>query len=264
LNVAVDAVAEAERTRPSVEGAAPGARPVDPDLWLLHVRFAGTGDGQVLADLVEEYTAYALSWARRYLRSGIAPEDLDQVALEALVLALRRFDPSYRLPFVAFATPTIVGALRRHYRDHGWALRVPRLVHDLAPGVGRATDVLHARVRREPTAAEIAEHFGCDEATVLTVQRAVAARSANDLDVDIVAGSPDPRLAAVDDHLSLAVAMRRLDDRQRRILGLYFYEGLTQSAIADRYGVSQMQVSRWLSATLRQLRAHMGDEPRAA
>src|SRR5690606_22259611 len=108
---------------------------VDPDLWAMHVHYARHGDPEALQVLVDRYRPHAETQARRHYRRGEPIDDLTQVAMEALLLALRRFDPERRKPFLAFAKPTIVGSLRRHFRDAGWAIRVPRRVHELASPV---------------------------------------------------------------------------------------------------------------------------------
>jgi len=115
---------------------------VDLPLWTVHVRYARRRDKRSLDQLVERYRAHAESQARRHYRRGEPIDDLTQVAFEALLLALRRFDPERRKPFLAFAKPTIVGSLRRHFRDAGWAIRVPRRVHELATPVRDAHELL--------------------------------------------------------------------------------------------------------------------------
>lgn len=238
---------------------------VDPDVWLLHVRLQDHDDDEALAALVEEYRPYALSIARRLSREGESLEDLQQVAFEALVATLRRFDCRRGIPFPAFATPTIVGALKRHYRDHGWALRVPRAVHDIT-GPARATaEALTMEHGRAPTMAEVAQRMGLPEEDLLLAQEAVRARSTVSLDApareDGTRGlelpSPDEQIELADGRAALAAAVEHLDGRSRTVLALYFFEEQSQSQIADRYGVSQMQVSRWISAALSRLRSRM-------
>jgi RNA polymerase sigma-B factor len=242
---------------------------VDEPVWLLHVQLARTGDRKVLAELVEEYHAYALSLARRLHRQGEPLDDLRQVALEALVASLRRFDPERGVPFVAFATPTIVGAIKRHYRDQGWALRVPRAAHDLAGPAREAADRLTGVLGRQPTMTEVAEDLGVAEDALILARTAARARSMISLDAPrpgdddgrvFEVGQTDASFALAEGRVALEAALEHLGSRDRTVLGLYFFEGMTQSTIAEEFGVSQMQVSRWIAASLARLRSHMTAE----
>jgi RNA polymerase sigma-B factor len=246
---------------------------VEESLWLLHVRYARAREPEVLGALVEEYQAYAVSLARRLHRQGEPLEDLRQVALESLVVALQRFDPGRGIPFVAYATPTVVGAIKRHYRDHGWALRVPRAAHDLAPAARDAVDRLTAGLGRAPTVAEVAADIGVSEEELLLARSATRARSLISLDAPqrtedgdrvMEIGEDDASFALAEGRVALEAALRRLGVRDRTVLGLYFFEGLTQSQIAARFGVSQMQVSRWIASSLARLRSHMAGDGSAA
>ncbi|HEX7133714.1 MAG TPA: sigma-70 family RNA polymerase sigma factor [Iamia sp.] len=239
---------------------------VDEPLWLLHVRYARAGEPDVLAELVEEYQAYALSLARRLHRHREPLEDLRQVALESLVVSLRRFDPTRGIPFVAFATPTIVGAIKRHYRDRGWAMRVPRAAHDLAVPARDAVDRLTGALGRPPTTAEVAADLQVSEEDLLLAQSATRARAMVSLDAPrpgpdsdraFEVGEIDSSFALAEGRVALEAALARLAHRDRTVLGLYFFENETQTQIAARFGVSQMQVSRWISSSLARLRSHM-------
>jgi RNA polymerase sigma-B factor len=238
---------------------------VDPDVWLLHVRLQDHDDDEALEALVDEYRPYALSIARRLSREGESLEDLQQVALEALVATLRRFDCRRGIPFPAFATPTIVGALKRHYRDYGWALRVPRAVHDITAPARAAAEALTMENGRVPTVAEVAHRMGVAEEDLLLAQEAVRARSTVSLDAParddgtrgVELPAADEQLELADGRAALSAAIEHLDPRSRTVLGLYFFEEQSQSQIAERYGVSQMQVSRWISAALSRLRSRM-------
>ncbi|HEV7721789.1 MAG TPA: sigma-70 family RNA polymerase sigma factor [Iamia sp.] len=239
---------------------------VDIDLWVLHVRFERTGSRDHLAALVQEYTPYALAIAGRLVRHGEPREDVDQVALESLVTALRRFDTSRRTPFAAFATPTISGAIKRHYRDRGWALRTSRQVHDLAGPVRAAHDRLALGLGRRATTTEVAAELGVEAQLVTTVEEGMAARTLTSLDRPVVEGGMtlvdtlgqvDRDLDLTDTRLALAEALEVLDERDREILSLYFVQELSQRAIGARYGVSQMQVSRWLASIIGRLRSRM-------
>lgn len=262
-------VAEAERTVPLGSSAEDPERTpgVDMDVWLLHVRYQASRQRDVLDRLVNEYLPYATSIARRLQRHGEAFEDLHQVALEALVAALQRFDCRRGIPFPAFATPTISGAVKRHYRDHGWSIRVPRSVHDVVVPARAATDALTVALGRTPSTAEVAREVGVAASTIEATAVATRARAVASLDrpftedgaplLDSV-GGPDAGLLLAENRVALGEAMAHLSDRDRTVVGLYFYEDLSQSQIAARYGVSQMQVSRWLAAILGRLRSHLG------
>lgn len=260
-----------ERTIPRVRDStdpdpAPG---VDPRVWLDHVRLAEHGDRSALARLVDEYDRYAVSLARRLYRRREPLEDLEQVAREALVLALRRFDPSRRLPFPAYATPTIVGAVRHHYRDHGWLVRVPRSAHDLSVAVHATTERLLAEQGRTPTLRELAAAMGVGIDQLIAAQDAEYARDVASIDAVLLDGGEgigsqigveDPLLSAAADHLDLSDAIDSLNDSHRQILHAYYFEGRTQAQIADALGVSQMQVSRLLARILRHLRSLLAVE----
>lgn len=260
-------VLRAWRTVP--RGAAAGddrrAPGVDVDIWALHVRYARTRPPAVRAKLVEEYRGYAISLARRLHRDGESLDDLVQVAMEALLVSLDRFDPGRSIPFPAFATPTILGSLKRHYRDLGWSLRVPRRVHEIVVPARKAADRLTHTLGRPATMAEVAQELGVEEESLLAAQEATHARSVSSLDVML--GSPergsqalgvdDADMAHAENRVALAQALEELSGRDREILALYFFEELSQSEIGVRFGVSQMQVSRWISAALRRLRDRM-------
>ncbi len=239
---------------------------VDFDVWVLHVRHQRTGGVHEMAALVEEYTPYARSLARRFLRHSEAAEDIEQVAMEALVAALRRFDVTRQIPFPAFATPTITGAIKRHYRDRGWSVRTPRSVHDLAPAVQQTEERLTAVLERKPTTEELAGELGVGFEAVDAVQVARRARTVASLDgpgavegsalADTV-GAPDPELAKAENHMALASALVHLPARDRELIRLYYFEELSQREMATRYGVSQMQISRWLASIVARLRGHI-------
>lgn len=256
----------ARRTVPRAtpEGDAPPGDAVDPEVWALHVRYQRTRDEGDLAALVEEYRAYAASLARRMYREGVPIEDLRQVAMEALVTALQRFDCERGIPFCGLATPTILGALKRHYRDQGWAIRIPRSLQDLAVPARRTSDRLAASLGRTPRPQEVADELGVDVEVLSQLDRAVEARRTSSLDSPIYEGGAPIEVGTRDRDLDLVVdltavkeAVTVLDDRSREVLGFYYFEELTQSEIAARYDVSQMQVSRWIRSALARLRAQL-------
>lgn len=236
-------------------------------MWELHVRYDRTGDEATLRALVDEYERYALSIARRFHREREPREDLDQVAREALVLALRRFDPDRGLPFASYATPTIAGSLRRHYRDHGWAVRVPRRVHEITLAARTVSDRLTRDLGRPPTIQEVVAELGISMEDLLHAQEAVHARETVSLDAPVTddggalherISSEDGAVARADNRIALAEAIAQLGDRDRDLLDRYYFQEQSQSEIGRDLGVSQMQVSRLLATTLRRLRNHMG------
>jgi RNA polymerase sigma-B factor len=241
---------------------------VEPDLWALHVRYARHRDDQALATLVEHYRAYAESQARRHYRNVESLDDLTQVAYEALVLALQRFDPQRGRPFLAFAKPTIVGSLRRHVRDAGWAIRVPRRVHELSGPIRDATELLTQDLGRVPTFDEVADVIGVDVEDVLEARVAEDARSTRSLDApDRTTGLPAEELVGrldrgflgIENRTALQRGLAQLSEEDRTLLQRYFVDEMSQTAIAEVLGCSQMQVSRLLRKVVRTLRRHMLD-----
>lgn len=239
------------------------ARPlVDQGLWAVHVAYADRREPGHLDRLVRCYSGFATTTAKRHYRRGEPVDDLVQVSHEALMLALHRFDPTRGTPFLAYATPTIVGTLRRHFRDAGWALRVPRSVHELAKPRQDAVDMLSQDLGRPPTAAEIADFMGVPLDRLEAVERARHARSMTSLDTpdrttgDVPSGlaSPDARLDGVENLMALRRGMAQLDPDDVRLLSWYYVDELTQTRIGERLGVSQMQVSRLLARAVQRLR----------
>jgi RNA polymerase sigma-B factor len=239
---------------------------VDLDLWHMHVRYARRHDQEALRTLVDRYRHHAETQARRHYRRGEPIDDLTQVALEALLLALRRFDPERRKPFLAFAKPTIVGSLRRHFRDSGWAIRVPRRVHELASPVRDAQELLTHDLGRQPSPGEIADFVGVDEREVLDALAAEEARMTSSLDAtdpttgvqaEQMIGKLDRGFVGIENRTALQQSISLLSPDDRELLELYFVEERTQSEIAGMLGCSQMQVSRLLRKAVRRLRRHM-------
>jgi len=216
--------------------------------------------------LVERYLPLARHVAGRY-RGGSEPmEDLEQVASLALVKAIDRFDASRGTSFSSYAVPTISGELRRHFRDHTWALRVPRDLQELAVKVGKAEGALQLELGRAPTAAEVAGRLDCTVEELLEARDAAGANRMSSLDAPVTSdeedgasladmlGSDDEGLADVERTLAVDSALERLDARAREILRLRFQEELTQAAIGERVGLSQMHVSRLIRQALETLR----------
>lgn len=221
------------------------------------------------SQVIEAQLPMARRLASRFRGKGEPLEDLYQSAYTALIKAVDRFDPGCGVPFAAFAIPCITGGLKCHFRDHTWTMRVPRSTQELVHSLSGAADELTQRLKREPTTAELAVHVGVAPAAVLAGRRAVHAYRPVSLDVPDadgsrrglmeVLGGDDPGFAAVDERLRLVPALGALPDRERRILAMYFYRGMTQAQIGAAIGISQMQISRLLSKALGRLRATMAD-----
>jgi RNA polymerase sigma-B factor len=218
------------------------------------------------ARAIEMNMPLARRLARRYAGRGEPLDDLSQVAALALIKAVDRYDPRRQIPFAGFAVPSIVGVLKRHFRDTAWAMRVPRPIQELARQVPSATERLTHQRGRTPTTADLAIEL---HTTVDDVLAAIDARQNynlmslnrpyddNGIDVIGTIGDVDPRYAGVDEHLSLQPHFARLPQRERRILILRFYDQMNQTQIAAEIGVSQMHVSRLLRRSLARLRTSM-------
>lgn len=220
-------------------------------------------------ELVEMYRPLAEYLARRFRGRGEALEDLTQVALIGLLKAIDRFDLSRDVKFSTYATATIVGEIKRHFRDKGWAVRVPRRLQEMGLRVSRTVTELAQDLGRSPTVAEIAERTGFTEEEVLEGMETAHAYSTTSLDAPIDedgttagdrVGSEDESIELLEAWNSVAPAIRDLPPRERRILYLRFFRGMTQTQIADEVGISQMHVSRLLARTLEGLRDSL-DEP---
>ncbi len=210
----------------------------------------------------------ARSVALRYAGRGEPLDDLVQVATIGLIKSVDRFDLERGVEFSTYATPTIVGEIKRHFRDRGWAVRVPRRLQELRLHLSTATAELSQQLGRAPTVRELAERLGRSEEEILEGLESANAYSTLSLDVpdqgegDSPAvvdslGSEDEALAGVEYRESLKPLLERLPPREKRILLLRFFGGMTQSQIATELGISQMHVSRLLARTLAKLRADL-------
>lgn len=215
--------------------------------------------------MITDNLGLAHQLARRFLHRGEPLEDLVQVASVALVKSVDRFDPGRGVDFAAFATRTIIGELKRHFRDKGWAVRASRRVQELYLELGHATSTLVQQLGRSPTVAELAEMTGSSEEAVLEAieagqgYRAASIDASENEDDPLSArmGERDARYDAVEERALLAPALAMLPHREQTILRMRFVQGLTQSEIAATIGVSQMHVSRLLAASLEELRRHI-------
>ncbi len=215
--------------------------------------------------VIKAYQGLAYSLAGRFAQRGEELEDLNQVALIGLLKAVDRFDPDRGAELTTFATATILGELKRHLRDRGWSVRLPRRIHDLHLRAQQSVDELTQEFGRSPTMPEIASRLGATVEEVVEALDAGGLRHNTSLEAPLVdgddqsltnrLGTGDQRLADVDGRLWLDPLLARLPERQRQILNLRFVVGCSQSEIATMVGVSQMQVSRLLARSLSQLRA---------
>jgi RNA polymerase sigma-B factor len=227
-------------------------------------------DARARERLVESYLPLARSLARRYLGAREPVEDLVQVASLGLVKAIDRFDPERGIAFSSFAVPTILGELRRYFRDCGWAVHVPRGTQERALRAEQAVREIGGLGGRSPSVRELAEYLEWEIGEVLEALEAGGAHHAASLDAPAPGGeheehsladslgARDERLAIVEARLSIAAAARRLPTRERLVLRMRFVEDLTQSQIAAELGVSQMQISRVLRSALSRLRELTG------
>jgi RNA polymerase sigma-B factor len=230
---------------------------------------AATTDSEKLRyrePLVEQFIGLVEFLARRFRNRGEPLEDLVQVGTIGLLKAIDRFDLEREVEFSTYATPTIVGELKRHFRDKGWAVRVPRRLQELHLELTKVVGHLGHDLGRSPTVAEIAKAADISEEEVLEGLEIAQAYNFTSLDAPIDTddggstsfadqlGEDDEHLENLEYRASLAPEMAKLPERDRTILYLRFFKGLTQSEIADKLGISQMHVSRLLNRTLTQLR----------
>ena len=215
--------------------------------------------------LVEAHLPLVEYLARRFRNSGEPLDDLVQVATIGLIKSVDRFDLERGVEFSTYATPTIVGEIKRHFRDKGWAIRVPRRLQELKLSLTKATSELSQKNGRSPTVAELAQHLGLSEEEILEGLESANAYSAVSLDapdggdddspaVADSLGMMDDALEGVEYRESLKPLLEQLPPREKKILMLRFFGNMTQSQIAGELGISQMHVSRLLARTLAQLR----------
>lgn len=255
----------------------------DPDSLELHDAFVtlhGLPEGSVARErlrtrIIEQCLPIAERIARRYDRRGETHDDLVQVARVGLMNAVNRFDPTAGTEFLSFAIPTMLGEVKRYFRDCSWSVNVPRRLKDLYPALGPLTAELTHRLGRSPTAGELAEALGVERTEVVETLTAAAGFKPRSLDYSTAReddegptladrlGQPDPGIGYVEDRDALRAQLDTLPERENTIIVMRFFESLTQSEIAQRMGISQMHVSRLLAQSLRRLRDGMLDTPRA-
>jgi len=220
-------------------------------------------------ELVTSYLNLVQYLASRYRNRGEQVNDLVQVGAIGLIKAIDRFDPERGLEFTTYATPTIVGELKRHFRDKGWAMKVPRRLQELSVAATRAVDELTQENQCSPTIDQIADRLGTDPDQVLLAMESASVYSLPSLDsghadadgafslLDML-GENDPLIAVVEDRATLSAVISDLSPVQQKAVYMRFYTGLTQTQIARELGVSQMQVSRMLRNALAILRKGIG------
>ena len=230
--------------------------------------WAQAGDTTAREELVLRHEGLARRVARRYRGAGIPDDDLVQAGIVALIVAVDRYRPDRGAQFATYAAARIQGEVRHVIRDHGWAVRMPRELQEASRTVALERDRLSQELGRRPTHAEVADELGVETAAVT---EAFAARDAywalpaiDDSDVAVCPNrlaANDPELARAEHRAALAAALPHLPPARRRLIHLRFVRGLTQSAIAEELGVSQMQVSRLLTAVLATLHDLMAEDP---
>lgn len=221
---------------------------------------------------IEAWLPMARHLAHRYAGRGEPLDDLVQVATVGLIKAVDRFDPGYGVDFAGFAIPTIVGEMKRHFRDRTWSIRVPRRLQELRIAITAANNTLTHTLGRSPTVPDIAVHLGVTEEEVLEGLEGARAYSATSLSTPISAdgntelgetlGNDEQGYELTELRLALVPAMATLDEREQKILSLRFYGHLTQAQIAEQVGISQMHVSRLITKALLKLREQLGLETR--
>lgn len=229
-------------------------------------RYREEDDEAARDELITMYLNLVKYLASRFRNRGEPIDDLVQVGTIGLIKAIDRFDTDRQVEFTTYATPTIVGELKRYFRDKGWAIKVPRRLQELSFRVNQAVDALTQRYQRSPTIAEIGEYLEVTPEEVLEAMETSEAYNFVSLESDRgtdgsdsfsileYIGKDDQLMLVVDDRTTLAAAVKHLTPQEQRVLYLRFFEGLTQTEIARQMKISQMQVSRLLRRTLKVLR----------
>ena len=229
-------------------------------------RYHEDGDLQAREQLIEQYLSLVRSLARRYSYRGEQLEDLVQIGSIGLIKAIDRFDLDRGVELTTYATPNIIGEIKRHFRDKGWSVRVPRGLQELNVQLSRLVEQLTVQLSRSPTIPELAKAAGVEEEEVLealesgraytSLSLSVGGGGGEDDDLDPLEslGTEEHQYEVSEDRALLAPGFRALDQRERQILQLRLFEGLTQSQIAQQVGISQMHVSRLIRRSLEKIR----------
>jgi RNA polymerase sigma-B factor len=213
---------------------------------------------------IRHYLGFATGLARRFRYRGVPAEDLDQIAAVALVGAVDRFDVNRGSSFTAFLAPTVLGEIKRYFRDHTWAVRAPRALQERCLAITKATDRLTQELGRSPTVADLSRDLNLSEEEILEgMECGWSAYSASLLSSPVPdeeygtdpSAGPDPGIEMAENWQSLRPLLQDLPDRDRRILRMRFVDDMTQTSIAEQIGVSQMHVSRLLATCLQRLRS---------
>ena len=239
---------------------------------ILLCRYHESGDLQAREQLIEQYMSLVRSLARRYSYRGEQLEDLVQIGAIGLIKAIDRFDLDRRVELTTYATPNIVGEIKRHFRDKGWAVRVPRGLQELSIRLSRLVEQLTVELSRSPTIPELAKAAGVEEEEVLEALESGRAYTSlslsagggggedDDFDPLESLGTEEHQYDVSEDRALLAPGFAALDARERRILRLRFFDGLTQSQIAQQVGISQMHVSRLIRRSLEKIRETIAED----
>ena len=238
-------------------------------------RYHEQGDLQAREKLIEQYMSLVRSLARRYSYRGEQLDDLVQIGAIGLIKAIDRFDVDRGVELTTYATPNIIGEIKRHFRDKGWAVRVPRGLQELNVQLSRLMETLTVELGRSPTIPELAQAAGAQEEEVLEALESGRAYSSlslsqgssgdgeDDLDPMESLGSEEHQYEVSEDRAVLAPGFKVLDERERMILQLRFFDGLTQSQIAQQVGISQMHVSRLIRRSLEKIRDEIATDEEA-
>jgi RNA polymerase sigma-B factor len=228
-----------------------------------------TKDRRLRDELISDHLGLAIALARRFAGRGEAVEDLEQIATLGLLKAVERFEPERGLAFSTFATPTIAGEIKRHFRDRSWSIRVPRALQELGLRLTATVADLTNELGRSPTLPEIAESLEVDPEAVLEAMEANRAYATHSLDAQLpgddrslgdTIGGDEPGMDDVERRMVVGDLLAALPEREQTILRLRFFDGLTQTEIADRVGISQMHVSRLLARSLDTLRQQAAEQ----
>ena len=235
-------------------------------------RYHEQGDLAAREQLIEQYLSLVRSLARRYAYRGEQLDDLVQIGSIGLIKAIDRFDINRGVELTTYATPNIIGEIKRHFRDRGWAVRVPRGLQELNVRLSKLIEQLTVQLGRSPTIPELAKVAGVEEELVVEAIESGRAYSTvslstgggqdeeGELDPLDSLGSEEPQYEVSEDRAMLAPGLKALDERERLIIHLRFFKGLTQSQIAQQVGISQMHVSRLIRRALERIREEIGDD----
>ena len=239
-------------------------------------RYHEDGDLAAREELIERYMSLVRSLARRYAYRGEQLDDLVQIGAIGLIKAIDRFDVERGVELTTYATPNIIGEIKRHFRDKGWSVRVPRGLQELNVQVTKLIEQLTVQLGRSPTIPELAKAAGVEEEQVLealesgraytSVSLSTGGGSDEDGELDPLEslGTIEHEYEISEDRAVLAPGFKVLDERERKILHLRFFSGLTQSQIAAEIGISQMHVSRLIRRSLEKIREEIAEESEVA